>query len=145
MTRALVALGSNLGDRASTIEKALEAICRLPGTCVVARSALVETEPGGGPPQGPFLNAAARLRYDGEPHALLEDLLRVERSLGRVRIERWGPRTIDLDILWIDGRTVDDARLVVPHPRLMERPFALEPLLEIAPEAEAQLRKSAPR
>jgi 2-amino-4-hydroxy-6-hydroxymethyldihydropteridine diphosphokinase len=109
----------------------------------------------GGPPQPDFLNAAALVTYEGEPEALLGALLAIERRLGRRRGgERYGPRTIDLDILWIEGRTVDTEELVVPHPRLLERAFALLPLLELVPEArdprsgerlaESQLAKTAP-
>jgi 2-amino-4-hydroxy-6-hydroxymethyldihydropteridine diphosphokinase len=94
------------------------------------------TAPVGGPPQPDFLNAAALVTYEGEPQALLGALLAIERGLGRRRGgERYGPRTIDLDILWIEGWTVDTEELVVPHPRLLERAFALLPLLELVPEA----------
>jgi 2-amino-4-hydroxy-6-hydroxymethyldihydropteridine diphosphokinase len=89
----------------------------------------------GGPPQPEYLNAAVLLAFDGAPLELLDALLAIEARLGRVRAERWGPRTIDLDLLWIDGVAVEDARLEVPHPRLRERAFALVPLLEVAPEA----------
>jgi 2-amino-4-hydroxy-6-hydroxymethyldihydropteridine diphosphokinase len=101
---------------------------------VVRRSALYETAPVG-PPQPAFLNAAARVATDLAPHALLDALLSVERQQGRVRGERWGPRLIDLDILWIAGVAVDSPGLVVPHPELRRRAFALRPLLDVAPEA----------
>jgi 2-amino-4-hydroxy-6-hydroxymethyldihydropteridine diphosphokinase len=93
------------------------------------------TTPVGGPPQPEFLNAAASLRYGGAPLDLLDALLAIEARLGRRRAERWGARTIDLDVLWIEGLAIDTARLVVPHPRLQERAFALVPLLEIEPGA----------
>ncbi len=93
------------------------------------------TAPVGGPPQPEFFNAAALVVYGGTPLDLLDALLAIEARLGRVRAERWGPRTLDLDILWIDGLAVDDPRLEVPHPRLHERAFALAPLLEIVPDA----------
>jgi 2-amino-4-hydroxy-6-hydroxymethyldihydropteridine diphosphokinase len=98
-------------------------------------SKVYETAPVGGPPQPPFLNAAARIDYAGAPLDLLDALQGIEASLGRVRNERWGPRTIDLDILWIDGVAMESDRLVVPHPRLLERPFALRPLIDIDPDA----------
>jgi 2-amino-4-hydroxy-6-hydroxymethyldihydropteridine diphosphokinase len=93
------------------------------------------TAPVGGPPQPEYFNAAARVAFDGEPEALLDALLAIEARLGRVRAERNGPRTIDLDVLWIEGVAHQSARLEVPHPRLRERAFALVPLLEVAPGA----------
>jgi 2-amino-4-hydroxy-6-hydroxymethyldihydropteridine diphosphokinase len=132
--RAVIGLGSNLGDRRANLEAAL---AELAATARVERvSRVIETKPVGGPEQPDFLNAAALVDFDGTPHALLDRLLAIEDELGRVRLERWGPRTIDLDLLWIDGVAVDDPpRLVVPHPRLRERAFALEPLREVAPDA----------
>ena len=108
------------------------AAIRLPD--VVARSKVYETAPVG-PPQADYLNAAVKLDTKLEPRELFETMLSIERALGRVRRERWGPRTIDLDLLWIEGRTVSDADLVVPHPHLLERAFALLPLLDVAPGA----------
>lgn len=133
MLRAVVGIGANLGDRAATMRAAVAEIARFAE--VLATSPVYETAPVGGPPQGEFLNAAVLLRYDGTPFALLDALLAVEARLGRVRRERWGPRTLDLDVLWIDGVALDDARLVVPHPRLHERAFAVVPLLDVAPDA----------
>ncbi len=101
---------------------------------LVATSALYETLPVG-PPQPDYLNAAVRLTTDLAPEPLLDALLGVERSLGRVRRERWGPRLIDLDVLWADAVTRRGPRLVLPHPRLAERAFALVPLVEVAPGA----------
>lgn len=98
-------------------------------------SRVYETAPVGGPEQGPFLNAAIAVAWEGEPIALLDVLQEIERALRRTRETRWGPRTIDLDVLWIDGVEVADDRLVVPHPRLRERAFALRPLLDVAPDA----------
>jgi 2-amino-4-hydroxy-6-hydroxymethyldihydropteridine diphosphokinase len=131
--RAVVGLGSNVGDRAAHLRAAVVAIGRI--AVLEARSGVYETAPVGGPPQGDFLNAAVRVSTTLSPLALLDELLRIERALGRVRRERWGPRVIDLDVLWIEGTVVDDPRLVVPHPRLRERAFALVPLLEVAPGA----------
>ncbi len=101
---------------------------------VVARSRVYETAPVG-PAQPDFLNAAVLVEGDLPPEGLLDELLAVEASLGRVRAERWGPRVIDLDVLWIDGLAVDGPRLVVPHPHLRERAFALAPMLELVPDA----------
>lgn len=129
----VVGLGANLGDRSATLSAAVSAIAALGH--VRAISALYRTAPVGGPPQPDFLNAALRLDYAGEPQRLLEALLRIERSFGRERRERWGPRIIDLDLLWIADTPVMTATLEVPHPRLVERAFALAPLLDVAPTA----------
>jgi 2-amino-4-hydroxy-6-hydroxymethyldihydropteridine diphosphokinase len=129
MTRAYVGVGANLGDREATICAALDA---LPG--VVAVSALRETDPVGVVEQPSFLNGAAALETALAPRALLETLLAVERELGRERGERWGPRTIDLDLLLYGDETIDEPGLTVPHPRLHERRFALEPLLDLDPK-----------
>jgi 2-amino-4-hydroxy-6-hydroxymethyldihydropteridine diphosphokinase len=96
-----------------------------------------ESPPAGGPPQGAYLNAALWLRVDLGPRELLRHALDIERELGRVRPEpvRWGPRVIDIDLLWIRDRIVDEPDLQVPHPRLRARPFALQPLVQVAPDA----------
>jgi 2-amino-4-hydroxy-6-hydroxymethyldihydropteridine diphosphokinase len=94
-----------------------------------------ETAPVGGPPQGDYLNAALRVSFDGDPEALLDALLAIERALGRERRVRWAARTIDLDVLWIEGVALESERLTVPHPRLTERAFAMTPLLDVAPGA----------
>ena len=129
MTRAYVGLGSNVGDREATIRAALAA---LPG--VVAVSELRETDPVGVLDQPRFLNGAVALDTRLSPRELLELLLDVERRLGRERRGRWGPRTIDLDLLLYGAEAVDEPGLTVPHPRLHERRFALEPLAELDPE-----------
>jgi 2-amino-4-hydroxy-6-hydroxymethyldihydropteridine diphosphokinase len=102
---------------------------------VRARSRVLETAPVGGPPQDAYLNAAVLVDYNGSPGALLDELLRIEADLGRTREVRWGPRTVDLDLLWAGDAIVDEPRLVVPHPRLAERAFALVPLLDLVPDA----------
>lgn len=130
-----MALGSNEGDRARFIERACEEICRLPSTCVVARSELHETAPVGGPPQGPFLNAAAEVETRLSPRELLDGLLAIEQGLGRVRREANGPRPIDLDLILFGDAVVQEPGLEVPHPRFRERAFVLEPLAEVAPDA----------
>ena len=129
MTVAYVGLGSNLGDREATIRRAIAA---LPG--VLAVSELRETDPVGVTEQPAFLNGAAALDTQLSPREVLDTLLAIERQLGRERRERWGPRTIDLDLLLYGGETVDEPGLTVPHPRLHERRFALEPLADLDPE-----------
>ncbi|HSO35412.1 MAG TPA: 2-amino-4-hydroxy-6-hydroxymethyldihydropteridine diphosphokinase [Labilithrix sp.] len=129
-------LGANLGDRLATMR---DAVARIAERAEVrARSHVYETAPVGKLDQPSFLNAAIAVECALSPLVLLDALLGIERELGRDRSEdavRWGPRTIDLDVLWIEGLALDDARLVVPHPRLVERAFALVPLLEVAPAA----------
>jgi 2-amino-4-hydroxy-6-hydroxymethyldihydropteridine diphosphokinase len=129
VTRAYVGVGSNLGDREALVRAAVEA---LPG--VVAVSALRETDPVGEVEQPRFLNGAVALETELPPRELLDLLLAVERRLGRERRERWGPRTIDLDLLLYGAETIDEPGLTVPHPRLHERRFALEPLAELDPQ-----------
>lgn len=129
----VIGLGANLGERQATLSAAVRAIAALGRISAV--SALYKTAPVGGPSQPDFLNAAVRLEYRGEPGALLEALLGIERHFGRERRERWGPRVLDLDLLWIDGVQVRTATLEVPHPRLVERTFALDPLLDVCPAA----------
>ena len=129
MTLAYVGLGANLGDREATIRRALELL----GAARV--SALIETEPWGYAEQPRFVNAVAELETDEQPRALLERLLAIERELGRTREgPRYGPRTIDLDLLLYGDEQLDEPGLVVPHPRLHERAFVLEPLAELAPD-----------
>jgi 2-amino-4-hydroxy-6-hydroxymethyldihydropteridine diphosphokinase len=102
---------------------------------VVATSAVYETEPVGGPGgQGPYLNLVVELDTDLDPHELLAVCRRLESAAERVRLERWGARTLDVDVLWIDGVELDEPDLVVPHPRMNERRFVLAPLSELAPE-----------
>ena len=134
--RAFVGLGSNVGDREGTIARAVELLSDATGVEVVAVSQLRETEPWGPVEQPPYLNGAIELETELPPRALLDVLLAVEQALGRDRTgERWGPRTIDLDLLIYDDVVVDEPGLTVPHPRLHERRFALEPLAELAPDA----------
>ena len=132
MLDAVIGLGSNLGDRRDYLVRAARRIGELGG--IVRTSAIYETKPVG-IPQPDFLNAALRLVTESSPEGLLERLLEVEQELGRVRRERWGPRVIDLDILWCRGVVVRTERLVVPHAELRARPFALLPLIDVAPEA----------
>jgi len=137
MRRVVLGLGSNLGDRTATIASAIEELRADPDLRVLARSCTYESPPAGGPPQGDYLNAAVLVETSLPPQAILHRALAIERALGRVRPDSvvWGPRTIDLDLLWIDGEVVAEPGLEVPHPRLTERAFALRPLLDVAPDA----------
>jgi len=137
MTRAFVALGGNLGDTRTYLHRALDALAQLPQSRLVAVSHFYRTPPWGLREQPRFLNAAAELDTSLAPHALLDALLEIERAAGRVREgERWGPRTLDLDLLHVDGVVMHDARLTLPHPRIAERAFVLLPLAELAPGLE---------
>lgn len=128
--RAFLGLGSNLGDRRAEL---LRAVQGLPD--VAAVSSLYETEPVGGPPgQGPFLNVVVELDTGLGPRALLEVARRLESEAERRRDVRWGPRTLDVDVLLVGEMVVDDGDLVVPHPRMWERRFVVDPLAELAPE-----------
>jgi 3-oxoacyl-[acyl-carrier protein] reductase len=131
---AYIALGSNLGDRSKYLDRALQTLRERPGIVVHQVSSYYETAPVGGPPgQGDFLNAAAELQTDLEPEELLRALLQIEQRLGRVRDVHHGPRTIDLDLLLYDDLVRSGPELTLPHPRLHERLFVLQPLAEIAP------------
>jgi 2-amino-4-hydroxy-6-hydroxymethyldihydropteridine diphosphokinase len=133
--RAYVGLGSNLGDREATIRRAVALLGAEDGVEFVAVSTLRETEPLGVVDQPRFLNGVAAFETELSPQAFLDRLLAVERELGRdrPREQRWGPRTIDLDLLLYGDEVVDEPGLTVPHPRLHERSFVLEPLDEVAP------------
>jgi 2-amino-4-hydroxy-6-hydroxymethyldihydropteridine diphosphokinase len=131
-TRAYVGLGANLGDRSAMLRAALEQLDAEPGVRVVAVSTVRETEPVGYLDQPQFLNAAAAIDTDLPPRELLDRLLGIERRLGRTREgPRFGPRTIDLDLLLYGEERVDEPGLAVPHPRLHERLFVLEPLSDL--------------
>ncbi|MCY3891108.1 MAG: 2-amino-4-hydroxy-6-hydroxymethyldihydropteridine diphosphokinase [bacterium] len=129
MTRAFLGLGSNMGDRMGYLQDAVATI----SDCI-AVSGVYETDPVGGPDQGRFLNVVAELDTDQSARGLLELCQRLEAAAERVREVRWGPRTLDVDVLWVDGETVDEADLVVPHPRMFERAFVMVPLGELAPD-----------
>lgn len=134
MNTAFVGIGANLGDRERTLRLALRLLGDRDGVTVAAVSSLRETAPVGYLDQASFLNGAARLETELLPRELLRALLDVERELGRDRSgPRFGPRTVDLDLLLYDGVELDEPGLVVPHPRLHERRFVLEPLAELAP------------
>jgi len=136
---AVLSLGSNLGDREATIRDAVRAIAAVPGIVVTAASKLVETpalKPHGVDTDAPaYLNAVLRVRTKLEPEALLDAIAAIELSHGRVREERWGDRTLDLDLIAYDDETIDDERLTVPHPRAAERGFVVVPWLLLDPDA----------
>jgi 2-amino-4-hydroxy-6-hydroxymethyldihydropteridine diphosphokinase len=133
---AYIGLGSNLGDRQAAIQAAADLLRAAQGVQALRLSSLLETDPVGGPPgQGRYLNAAARLETTLDPFDLLDLLLATENALGRHRSEHWGPRTIDLDLLLYDRQALHAPTLTIPHPRMHERRFVLQPLAEIAPDA----------
>ena len=133
LRRAFIGLGSNLGDRAALLLAAVDRL-RAAGD-VAAVSDVYETAPVGGPEdQGPYLNLVVELRTADGPRRLLERCHELEEAAGRARTVRWGPRTLDADVLWVEGCTVDEPDLTVPHPRLWERRFVLQPLSELAPD-----------
>jgi len=127
-----IALGSNLGDRPANLRAAVEALA--PEVTVLAESRVYETPPWGYEDQPAFLNMAVKGETDLEPEALLAYLKQIETQLGREKTVRWGPRLIDLDILFYDDLVIESPPLVVPHPRLHERGFVLVPLADVAPE-----------
>jgi 2-amino-4-hydroxy-6-hydroxymethyldihydropteridine diphosphokinase len=134
MALAYVALGANLGPREITLLRAVELLAQTEGVEVQAVSQLRETEPVGVVEQPAFLNGAVAVETSLAPRDLLERLLAIERELGRVRDVRWGPRLVDLDLLVYGDLELDEPGLRVPHPRLHERRFALEPLAELDPD-----------
>jgi len=133
--QAFLGLGSNLGDRHANLRDAIAALNADAGVKVVRVSRFLHTSPQGGPAQPDYLNAAAEIDTSLSPRQLLQLLLEIETRLGRVRKERWGPRTLDLDLLLYERRIISDPHLQLPHPRMHSRVFVLKPLAEIAPEA----------
>ncbi|MGH2680875.1 MAG: 2-amino-4-hydroxy-6-hydroxymethyldihydropteridine diphosphokinase [Actinomycetota bacterium] len=131
---AYLGLGANLGERLTNLQAAVDALQREPGLRVAASSRVWETTPVGGPPQPDYLNAVIRVETDLSARDLLDAAHRVEARLGRVRRERWGARSIDIDILLFGDERIDEPDLVVPHPRLSQRAFVLLPLLELDPD-----------
>lgn len=134
MSLACVGLGSNLGDRERHLLDAIDALGRIPGTTLVRASAHYESDPEGGADEPAYLNAAATLETALPPRLLLWHLFLIESRAGRERGRRPAPRPIDLDLLLFDQEVIDEPDLVLPHPRLLERSFVLEPLEEIAPD-----------
>ena len=129
---AYIALGSNLGDRERYLAIAREEIARLPGTRVTAATPAEETSPIGPGGQGPYLNQMLAVETDLSPHALLRALQDIEQRTGRVRRERWGPRTLDLDIVIYGARQIADDQLTVPHPALKDRDFWQREIAQLA-------------
>ena len=135
MSRVFIGVGSNEGDRLQHISNAVKALGATAGVAVTQMATIIETEPIGGPPQGPYLNTVVELETAVSPADLLKTLKAIEQRLGRKpSAERWGPRPIDLDLLLYDDRVIETSDLTVPHPRLHERRFVLEPLAQLAPQ-----------
>lgn len=135
-SEAYIALGANLGDRQGTLREALNRLMQHEKIEVLRTSRVYETEPVGYLDQPQFLNMAAALRTTLSPEALLQVMLETENQLGRVRDVRYGPRTVDLDLLWVEGMSLDTPDLTLPHPRMLERAFVLLPLSDIVSENE---------
>jgi 2-amino-4-hydroxy-6-hydroxymethyldihydropteridine diphosphokinase len=128
---AFLGLGSNLGDRLANLQAAVDALQTEPGLQVTASSRVWETVPVGGPPQPDYLNAVVRVETDLSARDLLDVARRVEARLGRIRRERWGARSLDVDVLLYDQEQIDESDLIVPHPRMTQRAFVVLPLLEL--------------
>lgn len=137
---AYVSLGSNIGQREQTLQEAIKRLHQLDEVKVVASSSMYETEPVGYTEQPAFINMAIALETTLSPHQLLEAMLDVEKSLGRVREFQNGPRTIDLDLLMYDDVQLDGVELILPHPRMFERSFVLIPLAELMDAIQAEER-----
>ena len=133
-SRVYLALGSNLGDRGRHLQIAVDSLAAEPKVTVVAASSVYETDPVGGPDQGRFLNAVVALDTELGPRELLVVAQSLEDDAGRVRVEHWGPRTLDVDVLLVGDAVVSEPDLVVPHPRMWERGFVLAPLHDVAPD-----------
>ncbi|MFF3441624.1 2-amino-4-hydroxy-6-hydroxymethyldihydropteridine diphosphokinase [Streptosporangium sp. NPDC002721] len=133
--RVVLALGSNLGDRFDTLRSALDALFEKPGLTFVAVSPVYETDPVGGPEQGAYLNAVVIAESALEPRELLDRAQGVENAFGRVRVERWGARTLDVDLITVGDVAMDDPDLTLPHPRAHERAFVLVPWVRADPGA----------
>jgi 2-amino-4-hydroxy-6-hydroxymethyldihydropteridine diphosphokinase len=134
VTTAYLGLGANLGDRLAILQRAVDLLNAEPLLTVEASSRVWETDPVGGPEQPDYLNVVLRIATDLGPRELLATCQRVEEALGRVREVRWGPRTIDVDVLLFGDVAIADPALTVPHPRMLERAFVLLPLLELDPD-----------
>lgn len=143
MSRAFVAIGSNLGDRLANCIEAARGLADLEGSADIKLSCAYETEPVGMRDQPDFINMVAQLDWRLAARELLEACLAIESRMGRVRRERFGPRVIDLDVLLVDQQVVEEERLTLPHARLHERRFVLEPLCELAPDVLHPLLKKS--
>jgi 2-amino-4-hydroxy-6-hydroxymethyldihydropteridine diphosphokinase len=140
MTRAYLGIGSNLGDRLANLQLAVDGLAAAEGVDVAAVSPVYETDPVGGPEQPEFLNAVVAVDTMLDARGLLGVAQHLEAEAHRVRREHWGPRTLDVDVLFVGDTVVDEPDLVVPHPRLYERAFVLAPLADLAPGAELDAR-----
>ena len=135
MARVFIGVGSNEGDRLQHLSNAIQALAGLRGARVAQMAMMVESDPVGGPPQGPYLNTVVELKTSLAPRALLDHLQAIERRLGRrPSAQRWAPRPIDLDLLLYDDLVLEEPGLCVPHPRMHERRFVLQPLCQLAPD-----------
>ena len=134
MARAVLALGANMGDPARQLERAIEAIAAHPEISLLKQSTVIVTPPWGKTDQAEFHNAALLVETTLEPLGLLDFCLATEAEIGRVRIEKWGPRVIDIDVIVYDDLVLETERLTLPHPHAHERDFVLDPVREIAPE-----------
>jgi 2-amino-4-hydroxy-6-hydroxymethyldihydropteridine diphosphokinase len=134
MNQVLIGLGSNMGDRERFIRTALQEMDRIPDAQVLRVSSLYASEARGDAGEPDYLNAAALMAASRSPRQILWHLLLIEARLGRERRRKWGPRPIDLDLLMYGARVTTDPDLIIPHPRIIERPFVLVPLAEIAPD-----------
>jgi len=134
--RVVLGLGSNLGNRLETLQGALDEITDTPGVMVTGVSGVYETDPVGGPEQGSYFNAVVAIRTLLTPDLVLERANSIEEAFQRVRVERWGPRTLDVDVIVFEDVQQDDPRLTLPHPRAHERAFVLAPWLDVDPDAE---------
>lgn len=137
LRRAYLGIGSNLGDRVGNLQLAVDALNAERGVEVVGVSHVYETEPVGGPKQPDYLNAVVAIETDLSGRALLAVAQRIEAEAGRFRAERWGPRTLDVDVLLVAGERYDEPELVVPHPRMHERAFVAVPLADLDPDLAA--------
>jgi len=139
--KSVLSLGSNLGNREEYIQQAIHKISLLPGTSVLTQSALLETEPWGKTDQTRFINCALLIETQLTAFELLENILKIEIELGRVRHEKWGERTIDIDIIFYEDEIINSDILTIPHPFMHEREFVLESLIGICPEYEHPVLK----
>ena len=131
-SKSAIALGSNLGDSLAILEAAIETLDRIPGIKVILVSSWYQTK-AIGPPQPDYVNGCILVQVEQEPHSLLEILSNIEKQFGRIRQQKWGPRTLDLDLLLYDDLILETSTLQIPHPRMRERAFVLAPLAEIVP------------
>jgi 2-amino-4-hydroxy-6-hydroxymethyldihydropteridine diphosphokinase len=145
MDGVFIGLGSNLGDRFSALQRAVAAIAQLPTTTIKKISSVYETEPVGVKHQGEFFNAVVEVETELAVQELFASLKEIEHALGRTHHERWGPREIDLDLLYMGSLIIDNSALRIPHPELHHRKFVLIPFVEIAPEFIDPLRRTTVR